>query len=530
MVLFAAMLSAATAWAEDVSIATVAEWNTFAGRVNGGETTLGGLLTADLDFDGETFTVAGTSAHPFCGTFDGAGHTVTGISVSKSGDVSANRQGIFGSIGSGGTVRNVTVTGSSFAGWDYVGGIAGYNQGGTIENCHVTATVTIGTTAMSKQYHGGIVGYNSSVYSTVSHCTSSATVTNNDYTSCHNFGGIVGSNSGGTVEHCLAVGATVSAVTNSGAVVGQNTSTLSYNYYGHCTVGEATSDIGTNTGDITTNDGAVPAIILYDHGTEASGNGTTIVDNTGSGKNVALYGRTLYKDGAWNTLCLPFAVSDFTGTALEGTTVMELDTDCDYSGHKTGFDSTTGTLYLYFKTAKAIEAGKPYIVKWATTGDNIENPVFSGVTVSSTTASTVEAKNSNLNTVQFIGTYSPFALTPNDQSNLFLGTSSNAQNETQSTLFYPNASNNDDGKYYVNACRAYFHVDFTGATNVRAFVLSFGEDEATGIREITAPTPDPSPAWEGSGCACYSLDGRRLSGKPTQRGVFIVTGKKIVIK
>ena len=289
MMLLAAMLSTATVWAENVSIGTVAEWNTFAGRVNDGKTTLGGLLTADLDFAGETFTVVGNSANPFCGTFDGAGHTVKGITVSKSGDVTANRQGLFGSVGTGGIVRNVTVTGSSFAGWDYVGGIAGFN-GGTIENCHVTATVTIGTTAMSKQYHGGIVGYNSGEHSTVSHCTSAATVTDSDQTGCQYFGGIAGINSGGTVAHCLAVGATVSAVTNSGAIVGSNTSTLSHNYYGHCTVGEATDNIGTNNGNITTNDGAVPATILYDRGD----NGTTISDNTGSGKKVALYGRTLY--------------------------------------------------------------------------------------------------------------------------------------------------------------------------------------------------------------------------------------------
>ena len=146
MALLVAMLSVVTARAEVVSIGTIVEWNDFASRVNSGETTLGGLLTADLDFSDQMFTVAGTSAHPFRGTFDGASHTLTGISVSKSGDMTANRQGLFGSIGTGGFVKNVTVTCSSFAGWDYVGGIAGYNQGGTISNCHVTASVTIGTT------------------------------------------------------------------------------------------------------------------------------------------------------------------------------------------------------------------------------------------------------------------------------------------------------------------------------------------------------------------------------------------------
>lgn len=201
-------------------------------------------------------------------------------------------------------------------------------------------------------------------------------------------------------------------------------------------------------------------------------NNSAVIDSWNGGvANVTLSGRTLYKDGDWNTLCLPFGLSDITGTPLEGAIVMELDTDGDYSGNMTGFDAATGTLYLYFKDATAIVAGRPYIVKW-TDGNNIFSPVFSGVTIDNSSETqarnTVTASNSGLRTVQFIGSYSPVALTPNDKSNLFLGTAN--------TLYYPDAANNADGNYHVNACRAYFHVDLTGAANVRAFVLGFGED------------------------------------------------------
>ena len=34
----------------------------------------------------------------------------------------------------------------------------------------------------------------------------------------------------------------------------------------------------------------------------------------------------------------------------------------------------------------------------------------------------------------------------------------------------------------------------------------------------------------GSGCAWYTLDGRRLTGQPAQRGVYVRNGQKIVIK
>ena len=76
--------------------------------------------------------------------------------------------------------------------------------------------------------------------------------------------------------------------------------------------------------------------------------------------DVTLQGRTLYCDGDWNTLCLPFSTTK-TGP-LAGTTIKELDTDGTYSGHKTGMEGST--LYLNFKDTESIVAGRPYIVKW----------------------------------------------------------------------------------------------------------------------------------------------------------------------
>lgn len=86
-------------------------------------------------------------------------------------------------------------------------------------------------------------------------------------------------------------------------------------------------------------------------------NTTVIDDNDGLTSTVTLSGRTLYCDGDWNTLCLPFAVSNFTGTPLEGATVKEL--------LPTSNLDNTGKLTLNFSDdLTAIEAGKPYIVKW----------------------------------------------------------------------------------------------------------------------------------------------------------------------
>ena len=236
-------------------------------------------------------------------------------------------------------------------------------------------------------------------------------------------------------------------------------------------------------------------------------------------EGVKLTGRTLFKDGTWNTLCLPFSLSAAQIAAnanFAGATLMTMDVT-----KKNGFDTTDGTLYLWFKTATEIEAGVPYLVKWekATDYDNnpsaydISNPVFEGVTVSRTEAQTVESETTGLETVQMVGTYSPVSVTADDKSILFLGDAN--------TLYYSTVDRQ------IRSCRAYFSVPYINGhagAKARAFALSFDGEVTTGIIEVSANyngvTDD---AW-------YSLDGVRLSGKPTQRGMYINKGKKIIVK
>jgi hypothetical protein len=140
----------------------------------------------------------------------------------------------------------------------------------------------------------------------------------------------------------------------------------------------------------------------------------------------------------------------------------------------------------------------------------IESPKFTDVNISGGDPVPVTFTGG-----QFVGTYSPVALTVDDQSNLFLG--------ANNTLYWPSAANNDDGKYHINACRAYFHIG-NGAA-VREFRLNFGDDE-TGICDATHLNDKGQMInnnW-------YTLDGRLLEGKPTQKGLYIHKGNKVIIK
>ena len=89
---------------------------------------------------------------------------------------------------------------------------------------------------------------------------------------------------------------------------------------------------------------------------------TTVINNSNGLNNVTITGRTLYKDGGWNTICLPFDLTaeQVAASPLAGATIKEL----------TAASISNGTLTLKFsKNLKAIEAGKPYIVKWSDTPD-----------------------------------------------------------------------------------------------------------------------------------------------------------------
>ncbi len=186
----------------------------------------------DTESNESNYTSIGTSGRSFRGTFDGCGHTVSGIRIRASNDY----KGLFGYI-SGGTVKNVTLSDSRITGCQYVGGIVGLNYHGTVENCHATATVAIysRTSGSTPFEHGGIVGYNdgTNATATVSGCTSAATVSGTGY----DYGGVVGWNYNATVSRCLALGATVTAGSHSGPVVGFNNGTVTDCHHRHCTVG-----------------------------------------------------------------------------------------------------------------------------------------------------------------------------------------------------------------------------------------------------------------------------------------------------
>lgn len=128
----------------DFAITTPQELIDFAELVNGGLNYINGIVTDNLDFDGQTIKPIGTADHPYIGCFDGGGHTFSNLTIRSVG----NYIGLFGIVSGGATIKNFVLDETcSIFGGSYVGIIGGSNGVGTVTmEClgnegSVTATV-----------------------------------------------------------------------------------------------------------------------------------------------------------------------------------------------------------------------------------------------------------------------------------------------------------------------------------------------------------------------------------------------------
>ena len=256
-------------------------------------------------------------------------------------------------------------------------------------------------------------------------------------------------------------------------------------------------------------------VVKYDNGNYTAET-ITLTDNNGFYSPVDFtaekvefnYDFTVGADGTngWNTLVLPFNVTSVTAddAAIDW---FHSGTDKGKNFWVKSFASDEST-QVYFDFVDEMKANTPYIVafpgnKWGSKwdmsnktikfiGENVE--VSNGEAVSSTTGSyyrfvgsTVQDNTANIYTL-------------NADGNLFVLNSS-----AGSAPF-----------------RAFFK---PGTFDVSVTSLSMGSftGETTMIGDLPSIIENDSNAW-------YSIDGRRLNGVPTQKGVYIKNGKKTIIK
>ena len=222
--------------------------------VNGGKTDINITLDKNIDLTGKGWTPIGTSFdNSYKGTFDGGGHTITGLTVTTNDQF----VGLFGYLNRAGMVKNVVMEGIQITSnhmFGCTGGVVGYSWG-TIENCSVSGSVSgtdcvggvVGSqkagsiigcsssaTVKGKHYVGGVAGEK---WGTMTACYATGNVTLEIASQKNNFGGgVVGLNGGSRVLACYATGNVTSTGSSTGNVhiggfCGYNSTTVTACYW-----------------------------------------------------------------------------------------------------------------------------------------------------------------------------------------------------------------------------------------------------------------------------------------------------------
>ena len=506
------------------------------------------------------YTAIGTFEHPFKGTFDGQGYTISGIRIYKkytTSNKSYMDQGLFGYVGEGGNVKRVNLADTRITAYTSGGGIAGRVYKSTIEDCSVGNDVWIHAVEKDADDQGGIVGCSQS--GTVRRCISRATLAiNSDLTGCHYFGGIVGNNNNQIID-CIAIGVIIPNVNGRGAIVGYSygDNDLTRNYYRDCKVasnnvtptgvGVGKSKYNTDTYDVSNKQGAL-ALYAITLGTDVTLVRTVkaTLPNTNNKTNKT------YANGA-DIEDQPYAYATATvnlgyNSVPDGKTPVYTATNGGtISGSTLTMPASDVTVSAgLYDNSLSLTANSANASNWTTfycggVGYSVGNDVTiykaakngtSSVTLTEVSGGIIPAGQA----VILKATASSVALTLTQDAatgdytgNELLGVDVETPQDANKTYYVLSKPAEKDFGFYklknsvnLGANKAYLEVATTGAPGFLGFDV---DGETTGIISNTDFTDSTDKAGE-----WYSLDGRKLQGKPTEKGLYIVNGRKVVIK
>lgn len=238
----------------------------------------------------------------------------------------------------------------------------------------------------------------------------------------------------------------------------------------------------------------------------------TILDETSttapaaSGGPVDIQVKRTIKANEWSTLVLPFDMTEAQVKEALGSDVQLAEFE-DYEAEYTG-DDVTGLTVNFVATdlTEGFYGNYPYLVK---TSKDITEFIVTSTIDPDEEGAVVEYDNGKSGKQRkvlgsLIGTYHAGDAIPNN--GLFLS----------GNKFWYSA-----GATKIKAFRAYFMLNEVLSGVAEAKVRFMVDEDAAAIEGIT---PDmENGVW-------YTLDGRQLNGKPTEKGVYIVDGKKVLIK
>lgn len=202
-----------------------------------------------------------------------------------------------------------------------------------------------------------------------------------------------------------------------------------------------------------------------------------------------------FKGGAWNTVCVPFNISEKKVKKVFGSNV--------YLREFYKVEQRNGKKVMFFKAVNEIKAGKPYLLL---PSSDKTNPTFENVITREGDASKITVDN-----ISMVGVYGPTRL-KTDGTNLFIG----SNNEFKRPKDYPDNQ--------TRGMRAYFEVPRgTNDATLRASIF----DDITGIEDVDIAIED-----DDTDAPVFDINGQRVGTglNGLNRGVYIMSGKKYVVK
>jgi len=306
-------------FAQDLVISNAAELTAFRDEVNKSSysnfknKTV--VLANDITLTGNWIPIGKSSLFAFCGTFDGQGHTISGLSVNNA----TSYAGLFGYVCPGGQLKNINVVGTEIvataAGTDspskYSGGLVGYYASDKdIDNCSVTIDYVYNAynnfgEVSEASFSGGLVGYAEQALTITN---SRAYIKNTNLkVSYGNMGGLVGGGAA-TIINSYTTGILYGITNfkrydidginyNTGGLVGRGIATIINSYSSAEIKGKGGGLVGTIFGGTIT-DSYASGNVSNGGGLVGEVRGTTHITNSYASGNVSNGGGLIYCDNS----------------------------------------------------------------------------------------------------------------------------------------------------------------------------------------------------------------------------------------
>lgn len=239
--------------------------------------------------------------------------------------------------------------------------------------------------------------------------------------------------------------------------------------------------------------------LIIDGSSASAVNSSMINAEDGKTKLSVMLKRKFVADGGWYTLCLPFYRS---WKQMRETFGDEVEV-CEFTSAEEREDGTLSLTFSPVTGEYPIVNGTPYLIRPSKSTD--AEIMFSNVNMHDVAPKTIEHAG-----VRLIGVYDPFEMPCNDTQYRFLVGSDGL------TIDY---SNVEGGK--IKGTRAYFVLPSAETTVANRVALADPEPTKTAAIPATARQNDD---------VCHTITGIRLTKMPSQKGIYILNGRKISIR